>query len=146
MIDGWVLSCEIALRWMPLDLTGDKSTLVQVTAWYCQRWPKFIPSYLVTKQQWVNYNITNTSYKGATTTFITLSYIRHYNIFDTGYGNPEIVSTALFVYANVMAWLSACESIFLQLYSYIEAETKWTTFHRRRFQTYFLQWKCLNFD
>ena len=27
-----------------------------------------------------------------------------------------------------------------------EAETKWTTFNRRHIQTYFLQWKCLNFD
>ena len=30
---GWGISYEIALRWMPLDLTDDKSTLVQVMAW-----------------------------------------------------------------------------------------------------------------
>ena len=30
---GWGISNEIALRWMPLDLTDDKSTLVQVIAW-----------------------------------------------------------------------------------------------------------------
>ena len=30
---GWGISNEIALRWMPLDLTDDKSTLVQVMAW-----------------------------------------------------------------------------------------------------------------
>ena len=30
------VSCEIALRWMPQDLTDDKSTLVQVMAWYSQ--------------------------------------------------------------------------------------------------------------
>ena len=29
---GWGISYEIALRWMPLDLTYDKSTLVQVMA------------------------------------------------------------------------------------------------------------------
>ena len=29
---------------------------------------------------------------------------------------------------------------------HIEAETKWPTFCRRHFQTYFRQWKCLNFD
>ena len=29
----WGTSCEIALRWLPLDLTYDKSTLVQVMAW-----------------------------------------------------------------------------------------------------------------
>ena len=33
VIDGWVISCELALRWMSLDLTDDKSTLVQVMAW-----------------------------------------------------------------------------------------------------------------
>ena len=32
MIDGWDISCEIALRWMSLDLTDDKSTLVEVMA------------------------------------------------------------------------------------------------------------------
>ena len=30
---GWGISYEIALRWMSLDLTDDKSTLVQVMAW-----------------------------------------------------------------------------------------------------------------
>ena len=40
MIDGWVISCELALRWMSLDLTDDKLTLVQVMAWCRQalRW------------------------------------------------------------------------------------------------------------
>ena len=30
--DGWGISCKIALSWMPLDLTDDKSTLVQLMA------------------------------------------------------------------------------------------------------------------
>ena len=38
MNGGWGISYEIALRWMPLDLTDDKSTLVQVMAW-CQTAP-----------------------------------------------------------------------------------------------------------
>ena len=29
----FLISCDIALRWMSLDLTYDKSTLVQVMAW-----------------------------------------------------------------------------------------------------------------
>ena len=33
MIDGWGISCEIALIWMSLDFTDDQSTLVQVMAW-----------------------------------------------------------------------------------------------------------------
>ena len=32
VIIGWGISCEIVLRWMSLDLTDDKSTLVQVMA------------------------------------------------------------------------------------------------------------------
>ena len=30
---GWGISYEIALKWMPLDLTDEKSTLVQAMAW-----------------------------------------------------------------------------------------------------------------
>ena len=29
---------------------------------------------------------------------------------------------------------------------HIEAETKWTPFHRRHFEVHFLEWKCLNSD
>ena len=58
---GWHISCEIALRWMSLDLTGDKSTLVQVLAWCHQAtghylskwWPGILLPYDVTKPPWV---------------------------------------------------------------------------------------------
>ena len=51
-------SCEIALGLMLLDLTDDKSTLVQVIAWCCQAtsqylsqcWPRFMSPYGVTRQ------------------------------------------------------------------------------------------------
>ena len=33
VIDGWSISCKIVLKWMPMDLTDGKSTLVQVMAW-----------------------------------------------------------------------------------------------------------------
>ena len=39
VIDGWDTCCEIALRRMSLDLTDDKSTLVQVMAW-CRQAPE----------------------------------------------------------------------------------------------------------
>ena len=60
--DGWVISCEHALRWMSLDLTDDKSTLVQVMAWCRQAtshylshcWPRSLSPYGVTRPQWVN--------------------------------------------------------------------------------------------
>ena len=32
VIDGWGISCEIVLTWMPQNLTDDESTLVQVMA------------------------------------------------------------------------------------------------------------------
>ena len=62
MNGGWSFSYEIALRWMPLDLTDEKSTLVQVMAWcrqatshyLSQCWPKSLSPYGVTRPQWVS--------------------------------------------------------------------------------------------
>ena len=62
MTDVWGISCKIALRWMPLDLTDDKSTLVQVMAWCLtapshylnQCWPRSLPPYVITRPQGVN--------------------------------------------------------------------------------------------
>ena len=62
VIDGWIISCEIAVRWMSLDLTDDKSTLVQVMAWghqapshyLSQCWHRSMSPYGVTRPQWVN--------------------------------------------------------------------------------------------
>ena len=59
---GWGVSYEIALRWMPQDLTDDKSTLVQVMVWcrqassqyLSQCWPRSLSPYGVTRPQWVN--------------------------------------------------------------------------------------------
>ena len=36
VIDGWGIFYEIALRWMPLDLIDNKSTLVEVMVWFRQ--------------------------------------------------------------------------------------------------------------
>ena len=60
VIDGWGISCEIALIWMSLDFTDDQSTLVQVMAW-CQAtshylsqcWPRYLSPYGLTRPQWV---------------------------------------------------------------------------------------------
>ena len=60
--DGWGISYEISLRWMPLDLIDDKSTLVQVMAWCRQAtshylnqcWPRSPTPYGVTRPQRVN--------------------------------------------------------------------------------------------
>ena len=55
-------SKDNALRWMPRDLTDDKSTLDQVMAWrrqatshyLSQFWPSSMSPYGVTRPQWVN--------------------------------------------------------------------------------------------
>ena len=60
MTAGWVISCEIPLSRMSLNLTDDKSTLVQVMAWcrqatshyLSQCWPRSMPPYGVTRPQW----------------------------------------------------------------------------------------------
>ena len=62
VIGGWDISHEISSRWMTLDLTDDKSTLVQVMAWCHQAtshylnqcWPRYASPYGVTRPQWVN--------------------------------------------------------------------------------------------
>ena len=65
VINGRGISYEIALtRWMPLDLTDNKSTLVQVMAWcrqatshyLSQYWPRFMinPLYSLMGQRWAN--------------------------------------------------------------------------------------------
>ena len=62
VIDGWGNSCEIALLWMSLDFTDEKSTLVKVMAWcrqapshyLSQCWPRSLLPYGVTRPQWVN--------------------------------------------------------------------------------------------
>ena len=62
VIDGWGISCEIALMWMSLDFTEDQSTLVQVMAWcrqatshyLSQNWPRSLLPYGVAMPQSVN--------------------------------------------------------------------------------------------
>ena len=57
----WGISYEVALRWMPLDLTDDKSALDQAIAWCRQAtghylspcWPRSMSPYDVTRPQWV---------------------------------------------------------------------------------------------
>ena len=62
VIDGWDISFEIALMWMPLNFTDNQSTLVQVMAWCRQAtshylgqcWPWSLSPYGVIRPQWVN--------------------------------------------------------------------------------------------
>ena len=63
VIDGLSISCKIVLKWMPMDLTDGKSTLVQVMAWcrqatshyLSQCWPRSLSPYGVIRPQWVQW-------------------------------------------------------------------------------------------
>ena len=65
VIGGWGISCELALRWMSLDLADDKSTLVQVMAWcrqaishyLSQCWPRSLSPYGVYGPQCVKLRV-----------------------------------------------------------------------------------------
>ena len=65
MTDGWVISSKIVLRWMSLDLTDDKSTVLQVMTWCCQatslylsqNWPRSLLLVGVTRLQWGNMQV-----------------------------------------------------------------------------------------
>ena len=62
MPDVCDISGEIALRWTSLDLSDDKSILVQVMAcchqatshYLNQCWPRSLPPYSATRPQWIN--------------------------------------------------------------------------------------------
>ena len=61
VFDGWSIPGKIAIRWMSLDLTDNKSTLVQIMAWcrqatshyLSQCWPRSMSSHGVNRPQWV---------------------------------------------------------------------------------------------
>ena len=63
VVDGWGISCKIALILMSLDFADDQSTLVQVIAWCRQAtshylrqcWSRSLSPYGVTRPQWVNW-------------------------------------------------------------------------------------------
>ena len=55
---GWSISYEIALSWMPLDLTDDKSTLVQVMAW-CRQATRHYPVFEIALSTLVDIRSTN---------------------------------------------------------------------------------------
>ena len=62
-INGWGITCEIALKWMSVNLADDKSTLVHVMAWcrqatshYLSQWrPRSMSPYGITRPQWVKW-------------------------------------------------------------------------------------------
>ena len=72
LIGFFISSNDNAPRWMPLDLTDDKSTLVQVMDWcrqatshyLSQWWPCSMSPYGVTRPQWVEAYSVSPIYRG----------------------------------------------------------------------------------
>ena len=81
VIDVWGIFSEVALRWMPLDLSDNESTLVQVMAWcrqatshyLSQCWPRSLSPYGVTRPQWVNVSLAINDYEYIFTNSMTSS-------------------------------------------------------------------------
>ena len=72
VIYGYSISCEIALRWLPLNLTDDKSTLVQVMA----GWRQAISHYPI--QCWLSSMLPSLGHKGLTHLFVFHSCEWHF--------------------------------------------------------------------
>ena len=74
MIHDWDISYEIAPWWLSLDLTDDKSTLVQVMAWCRQAtshylnqcWPRPMLPCGVTRPQWVKAHVNRSVFRDVT--------------------------------------------------------------------------------
>ena len=83
---GWGILCKIALRWLSLDVTDDKSTLVQVMAW-CpqatshylnQSWSRSLMPYGIPVPQWAKITTTKQN-KTICIFFYTVSTVLHIN-------------------------------------------------------------------
>ena len=111
VIDGGDIACEIVLRWISLDLSDDKSTLVQVMAWcrqatshyLSQCWPRSLSPYVVIRPQWVKCLFT--SQFNLCSPGVSMLYVHIYLLFRLV---PMVkclyVST---LYANVKGWIFA---------------------------------------
>ena len=90
VIDGWGISCELALRWMSLDFTDDQSMLVQVMAWcrqatshyMSQCWPRSLSPYGVTRPQWVNYKFGIKPHLSGTNKLIMYDHKQHLSYYE----------------------------------------------------------------
>ena len=90
--------CENAPRWMPLDLMGDKPTLLQLMAWCCQAtshylsqcwpssvyWPSSVSPYGITRPQWVNHCHAEFIFGKKVFILLTLKWCRYLKSFPTG--------------------------------------------------------------
>ena len=107
VIDGWGINCEIALKWIPLDLTDDESILVQVMAWcrqatshyLSQCWPRSHHHMASLGHNELSAALLPGNIKNI---FVFFIISRQWN--DTGYWNRSLkVKASLSCIANAMA-------------------------------------------
>ena len=90
VIDGWGISCDVALILLSLDFTDDQSTLVEVMAWcrqatshyLSQCWPRSLSPYGVTRPQWGNI-------------FWWIIFQYHSGLFHWHWGNQDMVRLSI---------------------------------------------------
>ena len=160
MIDDWGISCEIVFKWMSLDLTSDKSTLVYVIAWCRQAashnlnqcWPSSMLLYGIIRSEWVKF-LWRLLFR-----FQFTIYYQWFRTFMEWVGGQRCgkllpvpmmtpVQWHVFIhektFENVVCKMSAILSRSQCVQSIMRPRKNGREWH---FQTYFLEWKCLNFD
>ena len=130
-----IIFCEIIIRWMPHDLTDDKSTLVQVMAWCHQAtshylslcWPRPMSPYGVSRPQWVKlwwtYDLCQYAFNTLRldkmtiifrTTFSTWKYIISYELTEfyhkpdcplSHWGRDKMAAISQPTFSNVFSWM-----------------------------------------
>ena len=100
VIDGYGISCEIALIWMSLDFTDEQSTLLQVMAWCHQATSHYLSHcwslsiYGVTRPQWV---LINTVYSKIFLIFCNFSTLKWYRSSESWWMISHMISAMIFL-------------------------------------------------
>ena len=113
-------SYDNVLRWMPQELTDDKSTLVQVMAWCCQAtslylnkcWSRSPTPYGVTRPEWVNVGNTTMELRHPCLWTSNLnneiSYVAYGSIFMIFFISKPSISKCLTVIQKAPPWHVSC--------------------------------------
>ena len=166
---------KIAIRWMWLDLTDDKSTLVQVMAWcrqatshyLSQCWPRSLSPYRVIRPQWVNHidilrpeqngqNFADNIYR---LIFLYEKYCILIKISPKFLPDGPINTISALVQVmrpQPMTWIYDDRPMMTTIHAvighinrplqHIEVQTKWPPFCRQHFQAHFCEWKSWYFS
>ena len=133
------VSSEIALMSMSMDLTDDKSTLVQVVAWchqatshyLSQCWPRSMTPCGITRPQWVNHTPTLMKLKGGYTGF-TLSVCPSVHLSICGQNRVRSVSSTILIKFWRILLICSFDFVFFWLWLGIQYDSIIWVIMRRR--------------